>query len=88
MILKIKSWCEELTIAVVISIIIEMMIPEGSNKKYSKVITGIYILFIMISPIIELTSENYEINIFKKYNFEETSANISEEIKDLYIIRN
>ena len=36
MIIKIRQWCEGIIIAVIISIIIEMIIPEGKNKKYIK----------------------------------------------------
>ena len=31
-----KTWCEGIIVAVMISIIIELLIPEGNNKKYVK----------------------------------------------------
>ena len=48
----INSWLEGIVIAVFVSVIIEMIIPEGKNKKYIKTIIGIYIMFVIISPII------------------------------------
>ena len=48
MILKIKSWCEGIIVAIIISIIIEMLVPDGNNKKYVKVVIGIYIIFVTL----------------------------------------
>ena len=48
----IKNWTEEIIIAVIISIIIEMLVPDGNNKKYIKVVSGIYILYTIISPFL------------------------------------
>ena len=86
MIFKLKMWCEGLIIAVLISVIIEIMIPEGSNKKYAKVIIGIYILYIIITPALELFNEKIDFNFFSKYKFEETSADLNNDIKDIYVI--
>lgn len=46
----IKDWTGEIIIAVIISIIIEMLVPEGKNKKYIKVVSGIYILYTIVNP--------------------------------------
>ena len=48
----IKTWTEEIIIAVIISIIIEMLMPDGNNKKYVKVVSGIYILYTIINPFL------------------------------------
>ena len=48
----ISNWAEAVIIAVIIGTIIEMLLPEGSSKKYIKVVVGVYILFTIISPII------------------------------------
>jgi len=48
----ISNWAEAIIIAVIIGTIIEMILPEGSSKKYIKVVVGVYILFTIISPII------------------------------------
>lgn len=47
-----SSWAEQIIIAVVITSIIEMILPDNKNKKYIKMIMGIYILFNIISPIV------------------------------------
>ena len=43
-----RVWCEGIIIAVVISIIIEAILPEGNIKKYVKVIISIYIVYAKI----------------------------------------
>lgn len=48
----ISNWAEAIIIAVIIGTIIEMILPEGSSKKYIKVVVGVYILFTIISPVI------------------------------------
>ena len=52
-----KQWTENIIIAVIISIIIEMILPDGNNKKYVKVVSGLYILYVIINPIFNLESE-------------------------------
>lgn len=48
----INSWAQEIIVAVVIATIIEIIIPEGNNKKYIKTVVGIYILFVIVYPLI------------------------------------
>lgn len=52
MIKFINSWAQGIILAVIIATIIEMILPEGKNKKYVKTVIGVYILFIMIYPLI------------------------------------
>ena len=60
---KISLWAQEIIIAVLIGSLIQMIIPENKNKKYIKVIVGIYILFCTIKPVAGET-----INL-EKYDF-------------------
>ena len=62
MISFIRSWAEQVIVAVIIASLIEMILPENKNKKYIKMIIGMYILFNIISPVIK--NNNY-------FNFEE-----------------
>ena len=48
----INSWAQGIILAVIIAIIIEIILPEGKNKKYVKTVIGIYILFTIIYPLI------------------------------------
>ena len=53
----INSWAQGIISAVIITTIIEIILPEGNNKKYIKVILGIYILFSVIYPVINSISD-------------------------------
>lgn len=85
MILKIREWCEGIIIAVIISIIIEMIIPDGKNKKYIKVIIGVYIMFVSLSPLLEVLQYDFKFDEILDYNTVEVSQNIDNNIKDFYI---
>lgn len=54
MINSISSWAEQIVIAVIIVVIIEMILPKGNSKKYIKTVIGIYILYTIISPVISV----------------------------------
>lgn len=86
MIVKIKAWCEGIIIAIIISIIIEMLLPEGKNKKYVKVIVGIYVMFVVLNPILEII--NYDIKFDELFSFEEVqaSSSLDNSIKDVYVV--
>ena len=58
----INSWAEGIILAVVISCIIELILPEGNNKKYVKTVIGVYVLFVMVYPVISIVS-NKKIDI-------------------------
>ena len=48
-----NSWIQGIIVAVIIATIIEMLLPNGNNKKYIRVVIGIYIVFTIISPVIQ-----------------------------------
>ena len=48
----ISNWAKGIIMAVIIATIIEMILPEGKNKKYIKLVIGVYILFSIITPIV------------------------------------
>ncbi len=79
MITWINSWMKGIIIAVIISTIIEMIIPNGNIKKYIKTVIGIYIMFVIISPIItkvtgkDISIEKYINSQSEKYKTKEVS---------------
>lgn len=86
MILKLKQWCEGIIIAIVISVIIEMLIPDNKSKKYVKVVIGIYIMFVSLNPILEIL--NYDYDFSKIFDLETvtTSTTLDNNIKDVYVL--
>jgi len=41
----INSWASGLIVAVIIATIIELILPENTNKKYVKMVSGIFIFW-------------------------------------------
>ncbi len=92
----ISTWAEQVVVAVIIATILELIIPKGNNKKYIKVIIGVYILFTIISPVINrITGDNIKLDFnYEKYfnnymNYEIQSNAITttnnQNIEDIYI---
>ena len=67
----INSWAQGIILAVIIATIIEIILPEGKNKKYVKTVIGIYILFTIIYPLI---------NKFKKLNINTLIENTTKQM--------
>ena len=57
-----RSWCEGIIVALVISILIETILPQGTNKKYVKVVIGIYIIFTILNPLLRNFCSDFEID--------------------------
>lgn len=85
-----SSWAEQIVLAVVVATIIEMILPKNKNKKYIQMVIGVYVLFNIISPIIEnkekfsiekYNLENYETN--SQYEIDQTS--MDEKIEKIYL---
>ncbi len=63
MIKFINSWAQGIILAVIIATIIEIILPEGNNKKYVKTVIGIYILFTIVYPLItKISDKNINLN--------------------------
>jgi len=86
MVSVINSWAKGIILAVIISAIIEIILPEGNNKKYVKTIIGIYMLFVMVQPLItKVSNKNINIDSIIK----QTTGKMNEyETKDLAIDTN
>ena len=70
MINAMSTWAKSIILAVIVSTIIQMILPEGNNKKYIKTVIGLYILFTIISPIIsKISGGNSTIEVSKYENY-------------------
>lgn len=95
-----NTWLQGIIVCVIIVTIIELILPSGSTKKYIKVVLGMFIVFNIITPVInKITKNNFEISSIinmdeysKKMKTYETSSqnqvssNANEQtIKQIYI---
>lgn len=53
MINMLSEWIKNLSLALIVVSILEMILPNNKTKKYVKMVMGLYILFNIISPFIE-----------------------------------
>lgn len=87
------SWAEQLIIAIMIIVIIEMILPsESSYKKYIKVILGIFLMYTVISPILSNQLNNFEFKqiLAKDENDSNQNANMisfDSQIEETYKIK-
>ena len=95
-----NTWLQGIIVCVIIVTIIELILPSGSTKKYIKVVLGMFILFNIITPVInKITKNNFEISsIINMYEYSkkmktyetssqnQVSSNANEQtIKQIYI---
>ena len=90
MIENLSLWAEQIIVAVIIATLIEMILPNGNNKKYIKAVIGVYILFTIISPIlgskgnISFDQFDYE-KYFKNTQSYQTMSDKTEETTNINI---
>ena len=76
MITFLNEWCENIIIGVIIVIIIEMITPKR-NLKYINIVSGFFVLYLIISPITVLGEEK-DIDYFFGKIKEETENMIND----------
>ena len=86
----ISLWAEQIVLAVIVATIIEMILPQNKNKKYIQMVIGVYVLFNIISPIIN-NKEGFSIEKFNVENYETKSqyeidqSSMDERIEKIYL---
>ena len=81
----IKIWVNQIIVAVIIATVIEMILPNGNNKKYIKMVIGLYVLFAIIQPISKIiTGKSLEVSNFnyKKYFSKDISKEYSQDFEE------
>lgn len=87
------SWAEQLIVALIIIVVIEMVLPsQSSYKKYIKTILGIFILYVVVTPLINNKISNLELksiaventaNVIKQENI----INYEKQVENTYKIK-
>lgn len=89
-----RLWAKSIIIAVIIATLIEMILPDNTSKKYIKIIIGVFIVYTIISPIInkftgEDISKYIQLNELEQSTenttYNKISRNTNESIKKIYI---
>ena len=76
MVTFLSSWVKNLSLALIVVSILEMILPNNKTKKYIKTIMGLYILFSIISPFIK-NSNNLNLSEFNINSYAEGIVEVS-----------
>ena len=63
-------------VAIMLIVIVEMIIPNNSNKKYIKIISGIYLIVTILNPFLQIIKKDFKIDIFDNLESIETSNSV------------
>ncbi|MBS4217187.1 stage III sporulation protein AF [Bacillus sp. FJAT-49711] len=55
-----SEWVFNIIIFLILAMIVDMLLPESSMKKYTKLATGLLLIAIIISPVLKLMSTDLE----------------------------
>lgn len=56
-----SSWAKGIGLAIVVVSILEMLLPNNKTKKYIRMVMGVYVIFNIISPMVE-NKELFDVN--------------------------
>jgi stage III sporulation protein AF len=54
------QWVSNIIVFILLAMIVDMMMPDSSMKKYTKMVTGLLLIAIILTPIVKLSSENID----------------------------
>lgn len=89
-----SSWTKNISLAIMVVSILEMLLPNNKTKKYIKMVMGLYILFSIISPFIKdkdiLNLENIDVDSYIDSSEQVTKEEVNQEsmdkrLKEIYI---
>lgn len=71
-----SAWVKNLSLALIVVSILEMLLPNNKTKKYIKMVMGLYILFSILAPFVNNS------NVLN-FNIEDVYSNYSKEISSV-----
>ncbi len=89
-----SNWVKNLSLAIIIVSILEMLLPNNKTKKYVKMVMGLYILFSIISPFIKnnkkIDLENIDVSSYINETIKTNKTEVNQEtmnkrLKEIYI---
>ena len=78
-----RTWSKGIVCAVIIGTLIEMILPDNNSKKYIKIIIGIFVVYTIISPVIEQFSGSDIDDYLELDNYIEASSSTVTDKKSL-----
>lgn len=61
----IKEWITNIILFILLATVIDMLLPNSNLQKYTKMVTGLLLIAIILTPIFNLISKDFEENMAK-----------------------
>ncbi|MEH7354126.1 stage III sporulation protein AF [Neobacillus drentensis] len=55
-----REWVTNIILFILLATVIDMLLPNSSMQKYSKMVTGLLLIAIILAPIFKLISKDFE----------------------------
>ncbi|MEH7095157.1 stage III sporulation protein AF [Neobacillus vireti] len=55
-----KEWVTNIILFILLATVIDMLLPNSSMQKYTKMVTGLLLIAIILTPILKLISKDFE----------------------------
>jgi len=55
-----KEWVTNIILFILLATVIDMLLPNSSMQKYAKMVTGLLLIAIILTPIFKLISKDFE----------------------------
>ncbi|WP_102263547.1 stage III sporulation protein AF [Mesobacillus jeotgali] len=56
----IKEWITNIIIFILLATVLDMLLPNSSFQKYTKIVTGLILIAIILSPVMKLFTSDFE----------------------------
>jgi stage III sporulation protein AF len=56
----IKEWVTNIIIFILLATVLDMLMPNSSFQKYTKIVTGLILIAIILSPVMKLFTSDFE----------------------------
>lgn len=60
----IKNWIISVVTAVIFMVLVDMLLPSNSMKKYAKITTGLIVIIIILTPVFKLFDRNVSMETY------------------------
>lgn len=69
----IREWITNIILFILLATVLDMLLPNSSMQKYTKMITGLLLIAIILTPVFKIISQDFEAAFASIQNFEKTS---------------
>jgi stage III sporulation protein AF len=57
------EWVTNIILFILLATVIDMLLPNSNMQKYTKIVTGLLLIAIILSPVLKLLSHDFEANL-------------------------